>query len=71
MARLYGALQLDTDVAIASLLEALDVSAPERPASAVQQYVGSYVSRLNRRLKAKGQRVIPGQLKRTYRLVNV
>ena len=31
-----------------------------------QSWISSYIIRLNRRLKAHGQRVVPGRVKRTY-----
>jgi hypothetical protein len=33
-----------------------------------QSYLGSYITKLNRRLKNHGRRVEPGKLKGTYRL---
>jgi hypothetical protein len=36
-----------------------------------QQYVSVYITRLNRRLAKHGQKIVPGELKRTYRLVKL
>lgn len=58
----------ETDVTITTLLAALDAT----PSTAYpQQYLGSYVTRLNRRLRAHGCKVTPGRLKQTYRLTRV
>lgn len=35
-----------------------------------QVWIGTYISRLNKRLATQGLRVEPGQIKRTYRLVS-
>jgi hypothetical protein len=35
------------------------------------QWLGPYITRLNRRLAKHGQKIVPGDLKRTYRLVKL
>jgi Uma2 family endonuclease len=37
----------------------------------VQQYLGNPVTRLNRRLRKHGQRVVPGHARETYRLITL
>jgi hypothetical protein len=41
--------------------------APEQ----IQNYLGPYITRLNRRLAAYKKRVVPGDRKRTYRLTTI
>lgn len=36
-----------------------------------QQYISSYITRFNRRLKAHRIRIVPGERKQTYRLTRV
>lgn len=70
LARLYAMLESGDEVAISTLHEGLDLNEPRDPRHA-QQVVGTYVIRLNRRLKAAKQRVEPGRVKQTYALVSV
>lgn len=57
-----------TDIAI-SLLHGLLYPGVYRDAKTQQQYVGSIVSRINGKLVE--HRVVPGEMKRTYRLKQV
>lgn len=68
LSRIYAALIGEGDVAIDALLHAAQIQAPEKLR---QEYLGPYITRLNRRLKNHGRAVKPGQLKGTYRLVIV
>lgn len=36
-----------------------------------QVYVGAFVARINKKITPTGHRVIPGRLKRTYRLIDI
>ena len=67
-AAIYGVLYNAGDVAISDILNALGIDAANTTFD--QQFLGSYITRLNRRLKAHKQRVVPGRMKRTYRLVS-
>lgn len=61
---LYRALDGKGDVPFETLWRAIFDSTP--PDQHLQQRLGCYVTRLNRRLE--GRRVEPGEAKRTYRL---
>ena len=65
---LYKLLDCNGDVAIDLLYLAMRGQAAADPSYA-QRWLGSYVSGLNRKLCGHGFRVAPGQLKRTYALV--
>lgn len=70
--RLYSCFQsveAYTDLPIALLWERihLDTSC-DTPPRRQQQQVGAVLSRLNDKLKGRGERIVPGRLKRTYRL---
>lgn len=67
---LYDLLAGKGDVNIVEIYEALG-GAGERDHRYSQQWVGAYVTALNRRLKNHHLRVKPGQMKRTYALVAV
>lgn len=72
-ARLYArlALQAGGDVPIEELYTAvLGRDEPDRPVRNKQQVLGSYITRLNRRLRASDIAVKPGRVKQTYRLVS-
>lgn len=60
---LYRALDGKGDVSFETLWRAVSGAEPDEH---VQQRLGSYVTRLNRRLT--GRKVTPGKAKRTYRL---
>jgi hypothetical protein len=64
--QLYDALAGEGDVPFAVLCEAIDANLGP---TASQQWLGPYVTRLNRRLKAHGLTVKPGAIKGTYRLI--
>ncbi len=68
-AALYDILKAGDDVAISDLRDSLGLA--ERDPRTDQQYLGHLITRLNRRLKNQNQRVVPGRLKRTYRLVTI
>jgi hypothetical protein len=71
---LYDDLRTGSDVPIDALFLTIGGDSDllgqqdERSRSLVQSRLGSYITRLNRRLAAHNLRVQPGQLKRTYRL---
>lgn len=68
-AKLYGALVCGAEVAISDLIAALGVRS--RDPRTDQQLVGSYLTKLNRRIKARKQRIVPGRVKRTYVLIKI
>lgn len=43
----------------------------DKPLRETQQYLGPYITKLNRRLREHGQAVRPGRLKGTYCLVKL
>lgn len=47
------------------------VTPPPRPLREAQQYLGAYITQLNRRLREHGQVVRPGRLKGTYHLTTL
>jgi hypothetical protein len=47
------------------------IGPPERPLREAQQYLGSYITDLNRKLAEHGQVVRPGRLKGTYHLTTL
>lgn len=67
---LFDLLRNAGDVSIDKLFEAIDGSS-EYEGVARQQWLGSYITRMNRRLRAHRLAVRPGALKRTYRLTVV
>jgi len=62
----YHEVGLDKDVPIAVIHDKLYGNV-ERDHKTKQQYIGSIVSKVNR--KTDGYRIRPGEVKRTYRLV--
>lgn len=66
--KLYDALAGRGDVPISDLCDAIEANLENTPA---QQWLGPYITRLNRRLAKRGLRVKPGALKGTYRLIVV
>lgn len=64
--QLYDALSGRGDVPFATLCEAIDANLGP---TASQQWLGPYVTRLNRRLVKHGLAVKPGVVKGTYRLI--
>lgn len=79
--KLYGYFKeagLDVDLAIVTLFEQMDVKpwSTKRKPSALsvrekQQHVGSAVYRINKKLTGYGFVIVPGELKKTYRLTTV
>lgn len=67
---LYNALDGKGDVAIESIYETV-VGPPPRPLREAQQYLGPYITKLNRRLREHGLIVKPGRLKGTYCLTSL
>lgn len=63
--QLYDLLAGNGDVDIDALFAAMGGPAPSDPQYR-QRWLGAYITDLNRRIAPHGQRVIPGQLKRTY-----
>lgn len=68
-AALYALLVGKGDVPVLDLYRAMGGPA-ERGGDVryAQQYLGGYITKLNRRLQARKIRVIPGRLKNTYTL---
>jgi hypothetical protein len=66
---LYAAFQPGVDVPISELLSIMGFAS--RDPRTDQQYVGAYLTKLNRRIRDRKQRIVPGDLKRTYRLVTL
>lgn len=62
--QLYDALKGRGDVRWEELIAAIDAE----PKGRLDQYLGPYIIRLNRRLAKEGQKVQPGALKGTLRL---
>ena len=67
---LYDLLAGKGDVSITELYEAMG-GPNEGDARYAQQWLGSYITKLNRRLAARGLRVTPGRIKNTYALTVV
>lgn len=67
---LYDALDGKGDVEIVSIYETV-VGPPPRPLRETQQYLGPYITKLNRRLREFGLIVKPGRLKGTYCLTSL
>lgn len=66
--RLYVALKGKGDVSMDALCEAIEANLENTPS---QQWLGPYITRLNRRIAKQGLAVKPGALKGTYRLIVV
>ena len=67
VAMLYALMPKDgSDISISSLFDAMY---PDAEVANEQQRLGPHITRLNRRLKDKKERVITGIGRRTYRLV--
>ena len=66
--KLYDALAGRGDVPITDLCKAIEANLEN---TAPQQWLGPYITRLNRRLSKRGLVVKPGALKGTYRLIVV
>lgn len=64
--QLYDALAGRGDVAWETLAEAIEANLENTPAP---QWIGPYVTRLNRRLRSRGLAVRPGVTKGTMRLI--
>lgn len=56
------------DVSVCDLFDAIEGPDRYRSNRQQQRWLGSYLTRLNRRLRDHGLVVQPGDLKRTYRL---
>jgi hypothetical protein len=66
---IYDLVKSGEDVPILTIFKAVTGDAVVHEDSRYQQsYLGSYITKLNRRLKQHGERVVPGRLKGTYRL---
>ena len=64
--QLYDAMANKGDVAFDALCDALERGADST--CSPHEWLGPYVTRLNRRLAKRGLKVIPGDLKGTFRL---
>lgn len=67
---IFDALEGKGDVHVLNLYKTLTEKESNDQVYA-QQFLGSYFTRLNRRLKQSGRRVSPGALKGTYRLIAI
>ncbi len=67
---LYRALDGQGDVDIIKIYEIV-VGPPPRPLRETQQYLGPYITKLNRRLREHGLKVKPGRIKGTYCLTTL
>lgn len=71
MQALYGAMASDgKDVSMMKMFAAVKGDLSDEPQRHIQQHLGSYITRLNRRLAKRKERIEPGRLKGTYRLVS-
>lgn len=70
MQELFALFELDKDVTILGVYERFFDHPPEVDRRRAQQHLGSYITKLNRRLKRRRLAVRPGRLKETYRLVS-
>lgn len=71
-AKLYAAVLHREDVKIEEIYAAMrdPAAVPQHTSVRDQQmWLGPYLTKLNRRLKNYGLRIVPGQLKGTYRLI--
>lgn len=59
------------DVPIRELYASFYGRAPGEPLRRVQNALGTYVSRINRKIKGWGQRIMPGEARGTYRLADI
>lgn len=69
LATLYGLLENGSEVHVLNLFRHTLGYETEHQRHA-QQVMGSYITKLNRRLKTQRKKVEPGTLKGTYQLVN-
>lgn len=67
LAILYAALPPGKDIHVLNIYQTV-LGKPINDQRYAQQVLGSYITKLNRRLKGIKQRVEPGSLKATYRL---
>lgn len=65
---IFDALKGAGDVSIDVLFKAIGGPADYEDPKRKQQWCGSYLTRINRRLRNHGLQVKPGERKRTYRL---
>lgn len=71
MQALYDVMPQDgKDVAMLKMFVAVKGDLTDEPQRHVQQHLGSYITRLNRRLAKQKKRIEPGRMKGTYRLVS-
>lgn len=68
LAELHRFLEGKGDVAILDIYTSV-IDPRDKPLREAQQYLGPYITKLNRRLRSHGQRVQPGRIKGTYTLV--
>ncbi len=69
--RLFDVFRGVGDVPIPMIHKAVFGDDPSLDTRGMQQRIGTPISRLNRRLRAHGLAVKPGQLKLTYRLISL
>ncbi len=66
--QLYELLNGEGEVEILDIFNALVGADEDKPQRQAQQYLGPYITKLNRRLREHGAVVRPGRLKGTYSL---
>lgn len=62
---------LDTDVKIVAIYRALGQYGRKHNIQAIQAYLGSCIAYANKKLTERELRIVPGELKQTYRMVKV
>lgn len=74
---LYHLLIGEGDVSVVALFEAMNPTKTRKDATRrvhgtlyAQVWIGTYVRRLNKKIAPDGLAVVPGQMKRTYRLTS-
>lgn len=68
---LHDSLLGEGDVPILDIYAKVADGTQERPLREAQQYIGTYITKLNRKLREHGQVVRPGRLKGTYHLTTL
>lgn len=70
LAQLHNILTGEGEMSIEDIYRAF-LNPDGKPLREAQQYLGPYISKLNRRLREHNQAVKPGRLKGTYALVTL
>lgn len=69
--KVFRAFSLDTDVPFIQVYRIVcpEDTTPDKKLKNVQQRIGPYISRINRRIGSHKMAIVPGVARRTYRLV--